>query len=65
LNRAISEKLSVTRLREELENGGTLQREDAERQHVQNFGRKLKNSRPWENPERWQKIEGLLEQIEG
>jgi ParB family transcriptional regulator, chromosome partitioning protein len=65
LNRAVSEKLSVTRLREELENGGTLRRSGAERQRVQNFGRKLKNSRPWENPERWQKIEGLLEQIEG
>ncbi|MEG3440390.1 ParB/RepB/Spo0J family partition protein [Pannus brasiliensis CCIBt3594] len=64
LNRAIAEKLSVTRLREELENSGALRRKPSEIQRVQNFGQKLKNSRPWENPERWHKIEELLEQIE-
>jgi ParB family chromosome partitioning protein len=64
MERAIAERMSVSRLKEELERSGTIAARPPEFKRLQEFQKKLKTGRPWEDRERWTKIERLLESIE-
>lgn len=64
MERAIAERMSVSRLKEELERSGAIAARPSEFKRLQEFQKKLKTGRPWEDRERWTKIERLLESIE-
>jgi ParB family transcriptional regulator, chromosome partitioning protein len=64
LEKAIGEGLSLTRLREELENTGAIGPKPVRVERVQRFQKLLKNSRAWENEEKWTRVERLLRDIE-